>query len=111
MYSASEGVCIETSGCACAEKRRAFRGAGSDSDVLWHDEKLARGCHKTAVLPAYIRHMTTRIAASYVVGALGYGLGMMFSVFGYVPTGLAFLSTTAVVAVALFCSQAGSRIP
>jgi hypothetical protein len=55
--------------------------------------------------------MTTRIAASYVVGALGYGLGMMFSVFGYVPTGLAFLSTTAVVAVALFCSQAGSRIP
>ena len=48
MYSSSDGVCIETSGCVAAEKLRAFdadgpiakrgafSGAGGDSDMGGH---------------------------------------------------------------------------
>ena len=58
MYSASEGVCIETSGCAwrpeqlrafhangAVAKRCAFGGAADDTDVLGHSrcfERLVR---------------------------------------------------------------------
>jgi hypothetical protein len=51
----------------------------------------------------------TGIAVSYLLGVLGYGLGMVFSVLGHTPTGLAFLGTTVVVAVALFYSQGVPR--
>jgi hypothetical protein len=51
--------------------------------------------------------MTTRarIGASYVLGMLGYGLGMAFSLLGEVPAGLLLLSTTCVLAIALFRSE------
>ena len=57
-------------------------------------------------------HMTTpmRIAASYLLGTIGYAAGMVFSVLGHTATGLLFLGTTLVLAAALFCSQAVPRL-
>jgi hypothetical protein len=51
--------------------------------------------------------MTIRsvIRTSYVLGVLGYGLGMVLSMLGQTPAGLLLLATTAVAALALLRSQ------
>jgi len=51
--------------------------------------------------------MTTRsvIRASYILGVLGYGLGMVLSMLGQAPAGLLLLGTTGVVALALLRPQ------
>ncbi|HSA88980.1 MAG TPA: hypothetical protein VLF42_03680 [Burkholderiales bacterium] len=42
---------------------------------------------------------------SYVLGVLGYGLGMVLSMLGQAPAGLLLLSTTTVLALALLRSR------
>jgi hypothetical protein len=49
--------------------------------------------------------------ACYLIGILGYALGMALSLAGYVPAGLAVVSAAAVFALALFRSEARAGDP
>ena len=50
--------------------------------------------------------MSTRVAASYRLGILGYAAGMAVTLLGDVPAGLAFVSAAGLVAGALFLTSA-----
>lgn len=45
------------------------------------------------------------MAACYLLGVLGYGMGMLLSLHGHAPAGLAILCATALLAIAHFRSQ------
>lgn len=53
--------------------------------------------------------MTVGVAASYGLGALGYGAGMALSVIGDVGIGLALITTTSIAATVLFIWERGFR--